>query len=167
MNAGLRDKARVDVSTPANRSRVVARRPAVARSAARMNDAAIVTIMALTIGAVGLLYLVQTSHVAGLGYAVSRLERERAAKSLENEQLSYEIARYQSLPAIERVALDELGMQPMEERVYLTVPLPVHDELPLPPAETSMDRSLAGRVWDRLTGQAEARHPAAEDEASE
>jgi cell division protein FtsL len=144
-------------------------RPTIAPTARRINSAGLFTIVALAIMTIGLLYLVQTSHVASLGYEVSRLEQERLEKSLENQQLTYDIARQQSLPAIERIAREDLEMEPVEQvgtRLYITVPAPTEDELPLPEPEAGTDLSLTGRIWARLTGTAHASNPTdAEGEA--
>ncbi len=122
----------------------------------RLNGAITFTIAALGITMVGLLYLIQTSHVAGLGYEVSHLERERMEKSLENQTLTYEIARFQALPYIERIALEDMGMLPVEGQIYLTVQLPSSEELLVPEPDTGEGRSLGERLWDALMGEAEA-----------
>lgn len=140
------------------RARIV--RPA----APSLNTAALFTIVVLTIATVGLLYLVQTSRVAGLGYEVTRLEQERTAQALENQRLSYEVARLQALPAIEQVAVGQLGMQPVEDFIFLTVPVPPDDGVPQATAAPTPERSILGRVWDRLLGRGAATH-AAGDEA--
>jgi cell division protein FtsL len=127
----------------------------------RINSALLFVIVVMTISMVGLLYLVQTSHVAGLGYEVSRLERERNEKSLENQRLTYEIAQKQALPQIEQVALQDLRMQPMGDHIYLTVHAPAAAELATPTREEGRTRSLGERLWDRLTGEAEVNHPVA------
>lgn len=128
----------------------------------RLNNALMFVLIVLTVSVVGLLYLIQTSHVARLGYDVSRLERERMEVALENQRLTYELARLQSLPAVEQMARDQLEMQPVDEHVYLTVPAPATEQLALPSPEEGRTRSLGERIWDRLTGEAEANHPVEE-----
>jgi cell division protein FtsL len=125
-------------------------------STVRVNNAAVFAVVALAITTVGLLYLIQTTQVASLGYEISRLERERVAASLENQRLTYEVARYEALPEINRIAQERLGMQPLDDYVFLTVTLPPVDDLPLPSPEPAEVRSLPERIWDRLTGQATA-----------
>ncbi len=125
----------------------------------RLNNAMMFVLIVLTVSIVGLLYLIQTSHVASLGYEVSRLERQRMDAALENQRLTYEIAKRQSLPTVEKMARDQLQMQPMDEHVYLTVPAPASEQLELPPPQEGRTRSLGERIWDRLTGEAEANHP--------
>ena len=93
---------------------------------------------------------------------MSQLEQARLEKSLENQQLTYEIARQQSLPAIERIAREELEMVPVEQagtRLYITVPAPATEELPVPEPEAGDQLSLGERIWARLTGTAHASNP--------
>ena len=118
------------------------------------------TLVTLLISAVGLLYLMQTSRVATLGFEASRLQRERQAQSLANEQLSYGVARYESLPLVERVARDQLGMQPMRDYRYLDVARPASDELALSTPEATAQASLFTRIVRRVTGRAAASHNA-------
>jgi cell division protein FtsL len=124
----------------------------------RTSGALMFTLVALLISAVGLLYLVQTSRVASLGYEASRLQREREAQGLANEQLSYDVARYESLPLVERVAEEQLGMQPMSAYRYLDVARPALDELPTPTPEATEQPSLVRRVLRRVIGQGSATH---------
>ncbi|MEX1158431.1 MAG: hypothetical protein WEC79_05825 [Thermomicrobiales bacterium] len=136
-------------------------RPAQAGPAPRrLNNAAVFLIVAAAIAVVGMLYLIQTSQVAGLGYEVSNLEAERLEKSLENQRLTYQVAGYEALPKIELAARGQLGMLPIDAHIFLSVPRPASDELLVPTPQTTKQRSLGERVWDRLTGEAEASHPA-------
>lgn len=141
------------VPSPQQRAPVTTPRPR------RLNNAMMFVLIALTISSIGLLYLLQTSHVAGLGFEVSRLERQRMDAALENQRLTYEIAKRQSLPAIEKMARDRLDMQPMTAHIYLTVPAPASEQLELPSPQEGRTRSLGERIWDRLTGEVEANHP--------
>ncbi|MDQ3547639.1 MAG: hypothetical protein M3439_02370 [Chloroflexota bacterium] len=141
-------------------------RPAIARPRSappvrpRLNNPAVFLIVATTIAVVGLLYLIQTSQVAGLGYTVSSLEAERLEKSLENQQLTYQVAGYEALPKIELAARGQLGMLPLDSHIFLSIPRPASDELVVPEPETPPQRSLGERIWNRLSGEAEAGHPA-------
>jgi len=136
-------------------------RPAQAGSAPRrLNNAAVFLIVATAIAVVGMLYLIQTSQVAGLGYEVSNLEAERLEKSLENQRLTYQVAGYEALPKIELTARGQLGMLPIDAHIFLSVPRPASDELAVPEPQTPQQRSLGQRVWDRLTGEGSASHPA-------
>jgi hypothetical protein len=146
-----------EVGTDQRRS--VIRPEVVPPSRKRLSNPVVFLIVAATIAVVGLLYLIQTSQVAGLGYEVSNLEAERMAKSLENQQLTYEVAGYEALPKIELAARGQLGMLPIDAHIFLSVPRPASDELIVPEAEIPKRRSLGERIWDRLTGEAEASHP--------
>lgn len=126
----------------------------------RVSNPALFLIVAATIAVVGLLYLIQTSQVAGLGYEVGRLETERLEKSRENQQLTYKVAGYEALPKIELAARGQLGMKPIDSHIFLSVPRPASDELSVPAPESPKQRSLGERIWDRLTGEADASHPA-------
>lgn len=121
-----------------------------------MNAALLFAVVALAITVVGLLYLIQTAQVASLGYEVTRLERERAAAALENQQLTYTVANFESLPRVEQIAVNSLDMQPVDDYAFLIVPLPPRDDLPLPSVEEQAEQSFAQRVWERLAGQSTA-----------
>ena len=137
------------------------RRPEQAAPAPRrLGNPAVFLIVATTIAIIGLLYLIQTSQVAGLGYTVSQLENERMEQSLENQQLTYQVAAYEALPKIELAARGQLGMLPIDSHIFISVPRPASDDLIVPAPEQPRRRSVAERIWDRLTGEAEASHPA-------
>jgi cell division protein FtsL len=123
------------------------------------NGALMFTLVALLVCAVGLLYLMQTSRVATLGYQASALQRQREAQALANEQLSYDVARYESLPLVERVAREQLGMQPMSDYRYVDVPRPTADDLPTPAVTPVSKPSALTRIMRRGTGRAVASHP--------
>lgn len=114
-----------------------------------MQDATLFALVACLVGAIGIVYLLQTSEVASLGYRVSELERERADLSAINQQLSYDTAMRQALPAIEERAA-VLGMQPIIDLLYLDVPMPLDTALPVPTPELPTQESLLDRLTSRL-----------------
>ena len=59
---------------------------------------------------VALMYLLQTSGVATVGYDIQHLQVERDDWQLRNEQLRLELAKRQSLTWIESEAVGRLGM---------------------------------------------------------
>ena len=122
----------------------------------RVNTAVIYIVVAMLITAVGLLYLIQTNHVAGLGYEMSQLQRERETLSTRNEQLNYSIARYESLTQVESVAVDQLGMSQSDTFEFITVPRPARDQLVLPEPASQGNPSLIERIWHGLTGSSTA-----------
>lgn len=107
------------------------------------------------IAAVGMLYLLQTSAVANQGRELSRLQRQINAEAVRNEELSYQLAYYESLPVVERIAL-ERGMQPMESSIFLSVPLPGDVVTASETGGGVPDRSTAERLLDRMLGRGEA-----------
>lgn len=122
----------------------------------RVNTALIYIAVAGLITAVGLLYLLQTNYVASLGYEMSQLQRERTALALRNEQLNYSIARYESLSAIESVAVGRIGMQESENQIFISVGRPSSAELPTPTPIEAGNTPLIERIWQRLTGKSSA-----------
>jgi cell division protein FtsL len=160
----MRPAPRLDETQPVVSPRPAATEMTTSSLAPRVSNAVLFTVVALAITTVGLLYLIQTAQVASLGYEVSRLERERASMSLANQHLTYEVARYESLPQVERVARDQLGMQPLDDYLFVTIPLPVADDLSLPDPEPRYQPSVAAHIWDRLTGQATASNQGGSEE---
>jgi cell division protein FtsL len=120
----------------------------------RISSAIIYIVVAVLIAAVGLLYLIQTNHVAGLGYEMSQLQRERAALSLRNEQLIYSIASYESITQVESIAIGQLGMQQSDDYLFLSVQRPSSDQLAMPEAQSPATPSMLQRVWNGITGSA-------------
>lgn len=123
---------------------------------ARISSAIIYIVVAVLITAVGLLYLIQTNHVAGLGYEMSQLQRERTVLSNRNEQLNYALAGYESLNQIESIAIGQIGMQDADSTLFIDVPRPASDQLDVPDVTTSVGPSLLERVWNGLTGSSVA-----------
>lgn len=122
----------------------------------RVNSALIFIVVAILITAVGLLYLLQTNYVAGLGYEMSQLQEERSTLALRNEQLNYSLAQYESLSAVESVAVGQIGMEEAESELFLSVPRPASTELATPEPLQADSASLPERIWQRLTGAATA-----------
>lgn len=103
-----------------------------------------------------MLYLFQTSAVAGLGLELSDLQREINAQSLRNEELSYQLAYYESLPVVERIAVEQRGMQPMQSSMFLAAQRPGDDDLVAPATPEPQHRSVARRALDRLFGRSKS-----------
>lgn len=119
----------------------------------RMPGAVVFLIAVALIGAVGMLYLLQTNHVANLGYEMSQLQAEREAALVEQQKLSAQIAEKQALPSVERTARIELGMRPIDDYVYLDVELPpLEPEGPEQQPAKAEKPSTLDRFWSRLTG---------------
>ncbi|MPZ14066.1 MAG: hypothetical protein GEU73_06520 [Chloroflexi bacterium] len=80
------------------------------------------------------LYLIQVSTVATAGYELQQVEAERKAWLARNEQAELEIATRRSLSAVEKQAVDHLGMV----RANKT------DEVSVSPGDWDVARSLVG-----------------------
>lgn len=130
--------------------------PPVGEPRSAVNTAIISIVVAVLITAVGLLYLFQTNHVAGLGYEMSQLQRERATLSLRNEQLNYAVARYESLNRVESIAIGQLGMQTSEDFIFLNVARPALEQLPPPAPPPSPSETVFERIWNSLAGTSTA-----------
>lgn len=115
-----------------------------------------VLIAALALTLIGILYLVQTAKVAGLGYQFSRLQNEYYSLSLENSKLGYDVARDQSLDKISQVATGQLGMTPLKNFQFLQVQRPANDNLPPIPPDIQPRPSLIERIKAALTGESSA-----------
>ncbi len=77
----------------------------------------------------GLFYLSQSTHVAATGYLIEDLDARLGAVRAEQERLTWEIARAQSPAVIERRALEELRLVPLD-----------HDVIRFAPASTETTR---------------------------
>jgi cell division protein FtsL len=132
---------------------------------ARRLPGAIVFLIAVgIIGAVGMLYLLQTNHVANLGYEMSELQAERQAALVEQQELSAQIASRQALTAVETTARTELGMGPIEDYVFVDVELPAEEDASSPQVTPSSQPSAIERFWNRLTGTSSGSQEKASDD---
>ena len=76
----------------------------------RLRAAAWLPTILLAASLVALVYLLQASGVATIGYDIQRLQSERDDWQLRNEQLRLELAKRRSLTWIEAEATTRLGM---------------------------------------------------------
>lgn len=136
-------------------TRILHARP-VQGIARRMNGAIIFTVAIALIASVGMLYLLQTNHVANLGYQMSELQAERAERTTANQHLTAQIAELQALDQVESVAVKQIGMEPMEKYIFLTLNRPAQDELTLPEPVDDESGSILDRIWGAFTGEGEA-----------
>jgi hypothetical protein len=85
-------------------------------------------------------YLLQTGGALTTGYNIQRLQQERAAWIIRNEQLQAEIAKAHSLVWVEHEAVFRLGMQrPAQQTVIrMDVPPPSTAVIKLPGRESTM-----------------------------
>ncbi|HVX29007.1 MAG TPA: hypothetical protein VHA53_00900 [Nitrolancea sp.] len=144
-----------EISDPVERA-ALKRRP---KQYFELNGVALVIIVAVALTVICILYLVQTAHVASLGYKFSALQDNYYALSLENSKLGYDVAREQSLDTINQIATGQLGMKPMTDFKFVQVQRPPSDDLPELPPETLPHLSTWQRIKAALTGEASASVP--------
>lgn len=148
---------------PASAAPSIGRGPATQRPRPRyvtLNGATMVTIAAVALSIIGMLYLVQTAHVAGLGYELSRIEQRRDELAIENARLGYEIARYESLDTIQEIAVQQLGMTPLTRYQFLRVEQPRREQLTAPAPPPVPAESLWQRIERAIAGVGRAHAPA-------
>ncbi len=80
-------------------------------------------ILSLLFGLISLVYLLETSGVATIGYDIQRLQVEKKQWELKNEQLQLEMAKMQSLVWVEARAA-QLGMERPEKSITVQVDRP-------------------------------------------
>jgi cell division protein FtsL len=117
-----------------------------------LNGATLVAIAAVALTVIGILYLIQTSEVAQLGYDMSRLQTQRETLTLEISELEYELARYESLQTVEQVAVTQLGMTPMTNYEFIEIQEPAQRNLTLPEPIEHGSPSFFERVFDAILG---------------
>lgn len=108
---------------------------------------------ALVLGG-AMLQVSQFSAVTTTGYHIEELERERAAKQAENDELEAEVARLASLARVDIEARVRLKMEPAQQILNIEVNQPVPDHQTLPtrfktPGEPIRD-AAGGSFVDRL-----------------
>jgi hypothetical protein len=150
--SGATTDAAIDVPAATPRNLVVAASP----QRRRANSALLFALACALAGVVGLLYLFQISVVAGYGIELTRLQREIDAQSVRNQELSFQLAYYESLPVIEELAIERLGMQPLTTSIYLEVQRPPATEQAASAKGEPDSSSTLGWVVDRLFGRAVA-----------
>ena len=134
-----------------------ARSPATPASSGRrpyliINGATMVAIAAIALTVIGILYLIQTSEVAQLGYDLSRLQSQRDAITMEMSELEYEVARYESLHTVEEVAVTQLGMTPMSNYEFIEIQQPAEPNLVIPEPANVENPTFFERVVDAVLG---------------
>lgn len=82
---------------------------------------AVFAVALVVVGLVSLLYLAQTSVVAGTGYDVKGLENQKAQWQIKNEQLRMKIAQLRALERVETEAASRLKMGPPTKVIFVPV----------------------------------------------
>jgi cell division protein FtsL len=154
-------ETRGGTSRPAERTRRkrTARKSGAPRRYFEINGAIMVSIAAVALSIIGMLYLIQTSQVASLGYELSRMQERRQALALEISELKYELARYESLDTVDGVARGRLGMAPIANSEFTSIERPIQEELVVPIEEPARDEPFPTRVMHALSGVGSATSP--------
>jgi cell division protein FtsL len=155
---------RQQVRSASTRRAAPTQRP-VSRPYITVNGATMVSIAAIALTVIGLLYLIQTSQVASLGYDMSRLQTQRDALSLEISELEYELARYEALHTVEQIAEERLGMTRMSNYAFIEVQEPAERNLTVPEQEKAPSQSLAERVVNAILGIGSANSASSQSDA--
>lgn len=117
-----------------------------------INGATMVAIAAIALTVIGILYLIQTSEVAQLGYDLSRLQTQRDTMTMEISELEHEVARYEALHTVEEVAVTQLGMTPMSNYEFIEIQQPAQRNLTIPEPAEAETQTFFERVVDALLG---------------
>jgi hypothetical protein len=123
-------------------------------AARRISWLLILSLTLMAVAGLGILQVLQTTQVAGVGYELKALERERAALAAEVRMLEARAAERSNLERVYREAVGRLGMVPPEQRLRVTVEAPAPRSAPLPrryvaSVETS-EPAAQPEWWDRL-----------------
>jgi len=97
----------------------------------------------LLVGIIAIAYLSQASGLATTGYDIQRLQQERDAWRLRNEQLRLELAKARSLAWVEAQATSRLGMRPAQNAQYVRV-IPLNRTVATSSPTDSRPASLPG-----------------------
>jgi hypothetical protein len=132
-------------------------------------------VAALGLSLLGLLYVVQISHVARIGYQLSDIQGRQAALDREHELLLHRLSAERTLARVSDVAQREYGMRPLAgtglagataaagakpmatpRQRFLVVPRPPAPvSSPAPARDADLD--LIDRLWNRIVGVGVAR----------
>lgn len=134
------------------RSRTEPQQVAGRRPYFEINGANMIAIAAIALTVIGILYLIQTSQVAQLGYDLSRLQTQRNSVTLEISELEYDVARYESLQTVEEVATDRLGMTPLSNYAFIDLRMPAERNLTIPDVAEPESRTFFEQVSDAILG---------------
>ena len=121
----------------------------------RISATMIVALAMLTVAAVGLTQVLQTSHVAEVGYQLRALEDERTELDAQVRLLEARLAGSSNLERIREQAETRLGMVPAEDDLSITVNVPAPDVVPLPRRYVDTPEQLTlpeSTWWEELIG---------------
>jgi cell division protein FtsL len=128
--------------------------PRVGGAARRVSGLFVLGLTLLAVATLGILQVLQTSHVAAIGYELRTLERERSTLAAEVRLLEAEAARGSNLDRLYTEAVERLGMVPPEQRLHVSVQESAPRTVPLPRRYVGQVEAPAPRVepawWERV-----------------
>jgi cell division protein FtsB len=127
----------------------------VRRAMVRASRLLVVSLVLFAMGGLGILQVLQTSHVASLGYQIRAQEREQAALSAQVGQLEAQVANRSNLERLHADALGRLGMVLPKDTVQVAVNAGAPSVMPLPRryiAPTAPVTLPQASWWERLLG---------------
>lgn len=130
--AAPRTLARPDADGRPRALRESGRGLGVRRTVVRVSRMLMVALVFLAVGALGTLQVLQSSHVASVGYEIRTLERARADLSAGVAQLEAQVATRSSLEHVHAEAVNRLGMVRPLEVIAISVDVPAPSVVPLP-----------------------------------
>ena len=96
-------------------------------------------------------HLAQTSGVLATGYTIQRLQTERKAWQVKNQQLELELAKARSLAWIETEAVHRLRMQRPSQQSVVAIDVAIPSN-PTPPSSPGRAAASERRTEERLAG---------------
>jgi cell division protein FtsB len=162
LQPAVRRQAAVQPSTVGTNAGIVAKSKlgaqgglGVRRAMVRASRLLVVSVVLFAMGGLGILQVLQTSHVASLGYQIRAQEREQAALSAQVGQLEAQVATRSNLEQIHAEAVGRLGMVLPKETVRVQVSTAAPAVVPLPKryvAPTEPVTLPQASWWERLLG---------------
>jgi cell division protein FtsB len=125
----------------------------VRRAMVRLSRLLVLALVLALMGGLGILQVLQSSHVATLGYQLRTLEQDRSELSAEVGQLEAQVATRSNLEQVHSEAVNRLGMVPPTETVHIQVAVPAPAVVPLPRRYVASTAPVTGSQtswWERL-----------------
>jgi cell division protein FtsL len=147
--AGVPDLRRPDLRRPENGRQGLG----VRRAVVRLSRLLVLSFVLLLMGGLGILQVLQSSHVATLGYQLRTLDQQRATLSADVGQLEAQVAERSNLERVHSEAVNRLGMVPPTTTVKVRVDVPVPAVVPLPRryvTPTAPVSAPQASWWERL-----------------
>lgn len=100
--------------------------PSVGAKAVFLRDSLHLVALLFFLMAIGVGLISQHGRIVACNYRIHQLQREKALLQEEKENLCIEVQRLASLERIEKIALNELGLQYPDKKQWLVLSMPVN-----------------------------------------